>query len=142
VAREQQLFEEQLAFVMGHELGHHYLGHLPCTAGSDPLGAGEVARVLSGTVPLFNQPNEIAADVAGVYNVLDAARLRATRAAYGWTEGGGLLTMRFFAGLESMNLATAFASSHPPPQVRVPIIQQAANTWRSTGGAQFPLLGF
>lgn len=145
VAREAQLFDEQLAFVMGHELGHHHLGHLPCTATADPLGAGEVARVLSGTVPLFNQPNEIAADLAGTYNVLDAARNRAARGGYAWTEGGGLLTMRFFSGLDQLSPATvltSFESSHPPPQLRVPIIQQAANTWRSTGGAPFPMLGF
>jgi Zn-dependent protease with chaperone function len=145
IAREHQVFEEQVAFVMGHELGHHHLGHLPCTAVADPLGAGEVARVLSGSVPLFNQPNEIAADIAGVYNVLDAARLRSARGQYGWTEAGGLLTMRFFSGLEQLSpatLLTAFESSHPPPQLRVPIIQQAANTWRSTGGVQFSFPGF
>src|SRR5690606_19811133 len=32
VARQHQLLDEQIAFVMGHELAHHYLGHLPCTA--------------------------------------------------------------------------------------------------------------
>src|SRR5690606_6980338 len=107
----------------GHELGHHYLGHLPCTAGSDPLGAGEVARVLSSNVPLFNQPNEIASDVAGTHNVLDAGRNRAAQGFYGWTENGGLLTMRFFIGfgqLSPADLLLAFERSHPPPELRVP----------------------
>jgi hypothetical protein len=29
VTRQYQILDEELAFVMGHELGHHYLGHLP-----------------------------------------------------------------------------------------------------------------
>jgi hypothetical protein len=145
VARQHQVFDEQLAFVLGHELGHHHLGHLPCTARPDLLGAGEVARILSNQVPLFNQPNEIGADLAGVNNVLDAGRIRAARGEYYWTEGGGLLTMRFFAGFGSLTpgtLLTAFERSHPLPQIRTPIIQQAAYTWRSTGGAPLPILGF
>jgi hypothetical protein len=144
VARQQQVFEEQLAFVLGHELGHHHLSHLPCTAAPDPLGAAEVRRVLSNQVPLFNQPYEIAADLAGVYNVLDAARVRGGRGAYAWTEGGALLTLRFFSGLEQLSpqvLLTAFQHSHPPPQLRLPIVQQAAATWRNTGGAPLPMLG-
>lgn len=145
VTRQHQVFEELIAFVLGHELGHHHLGHLPCTAGADPVGAGDVARVLSSQVPLFNQPNEIASDLAGTNNVLDAGRNRGGQGFYAWTEGGGLLTMRFFAGFESFSpgdLITAFERSHPPPALRVPIIQQAANTWRSTGGAPFLIPGF
>lgn len=145
VARQHQVFEEEVAFVLGHELGHHHLGHLPCTAGADPIGAGDAARVLSSAVPLFNQPNEIGADLAGTYNVLDAGKSRASRGGFSWTEGGGLLTMRFFAGLGQLSpstILTAFERSHPPPQLRTPIIQQAANTWRSTGGAPLPVPGF
>ncbi len=144
IARQHQVLEEQIAFVMGHELGHHHLGHLPCTASPSPLGAGDAARVLSSAVPLFNQPNEIAADLAGTYNVLDAGRLRAARGAFGWTEAGGLLTMRFFGGLSQMSpeaILTAFERSHPPPQLRTPIIQQAAGHWRATGGNPLPVIG-
>ena len=32
VLRQHQLLEEQIGFVLGHELAHHYLGHLPCTS--------------------------------------------------------------------------------------------------------------
>jgi hypothetical protein len=137
VARQHQILDEQIAFVMGHELGHHYLGHLPCTAGSS--GVSELGRVLSDAVPLFNQPNEIAADVAGTNNVLT---LGSRRTDYRLTEGGGLLTMQFFAGLDQLTPSTivfGFERSHPPPQLRSPIIQQTANTWRATGGRlQFP----
>lgn len=144
VARQHQVFDELVAFVLGHELGHHHLAHLPCTAPADPIGAAEVGRILSSQVALFNQPNEIAADLAGTSNVLDCGKARAAQGFYAWTEGGGLLTMRFFAGfgqLSPASILTAFERSHPPPQLRTPIIQQAAHTWRSTGGAAFPIPG-
>ncbi|HEX2882155.1 MAG TPA: M48 family metalloprotease, partial [Polyangiaceae bacterium] len=47
VNRQHQLFDEQLAFVLGHELAHHHLGHLPCTARPDALGTADIARALS-----------------------------------------------------------------------------------------------
>jgi hypothetical protein len=141
VNRQHQIFDEQVAFVLGHELAHHHLGHLPCTARPDPLGAGEIARVLSNQVPLFNQPNELAADFAGTNNVLSAGR-RST-SGYAYTENGGLLTMRFFAGLRGNSVVQIlfdFEASHPAPQIRTPVIQQAANSWRLTGGQGLPLL--
>lgn len=131
VQRQHVLFEEELAFVLGHELAHHHLGHLPCTGKSGPLGSAELARVLSSQVPLFNQPNEAAADLAGTTNVLDGG---ARRSGAHWSEEGALLTMRFFAGLEGgFNLLSAFQQSHPPPQFRIPLIQQSANYWRRNG---------
>ena len=145
IARQRQVFEEAVAFVLGHELAHHYLGHLGCTAGSDPLGLGTAARVLSDQVPLFNQPNEAAADVEGTINVLDAGRARSARGLYAWTEGGGLLSMRFFAGFSKMSPATvllSFERSHPAPQLRTPLVQQAAANWRNTGGNPWRLPGF
>jgi hypothetical protein len=139
VQRQHAIFEEQLAFILAHELAHHHLGHLPCTGNPGPLGSADLARVLASRVPLFNQPNEAAADLAGTTNVLDAgARRNGAR----WTEGGGLLTMRFFAGLEgggAPNLLLAFQHSHPAPQFRVPLIQQSANYWRRNGGVGFPV---
>jgi hypothetical protein len=132
VQRQHVIFEEELAFVLGHELAHHHLGHLPCTGQPGPLNTGELARVLASNVPLFNQPNEAAADLAGTTNVLDAG---ARRSGARWSEGGGLLTMRFFAGLEgTLPLLLAFQQSHPPPQLRIPLIRQSANYWRQTGG--------
>ena len=142
VARHHQLYEEQVAFVLAHELGHHYLGHLPCTARAGGLPAGAVARALSNRVPLFNQPNELAADVAGTNNILRAGRARATAPL---TEKGGLLTMRFFSSLRrtsAADLLLSFERSHPPPQLRVPVIQQAANAWRLTGGLGVPVPRF
>jgi peptidase M48-like protein len=139
VQRQHVLLEEELAFVLGHELAHHHLGHLPCTGKPGPLGSGDLARVLSSQVPLFNQPNEAAADLAGTTNLLDAgARRNGAR----WSEEGALLVMRFFTGLGgslATNLLLAFQHSHPAPQLRVPLIQQSANYWRRNGGVGIPV---
>lgn len=141
VKRQHEILDEQVAFVLGHELAHHYLGHLPCTATGGGVTAAEVNHVLSSVVPLFNQPNELGADVAGTNNVLGAGKRRAP--AYHWTEGGGLLTMQFFAGLDSLSPIDVFnfERSHPPPQIRTPVIQQAASSWRSSGGQGWQIPG-
>ena len=141
VARQHDVLDEQIAFVMGHELGHHYLGHLPCTAGGG-LTLAEVGAVLSNAVPAFNQPNELAADVVGINNTLT---MGSRRSDYKLTEGGALLTMQFFSGLDQLTPADilfGFERSHPPPQIRTPIIQQTAATWRATGGVGLPIVTF
>jgi hypothetical protein len=138
VQRQHQVFDEVVAFILAHELAHHYLNHLPCTA-QGGIGAGDLARALSGAVPLFNQPNEVAADVSGIQNVLQTG---SRQTGYRWTEGGGLLSMRFFSGLDRfspIDILFAFEHSHPPPQLRVPIIQQTASGWRALGGRSVPL---
>ncbi|MBX3126994.1 MAG: M48 family metalloprotease [Polyangiaceae bacterium] len=137
VQRQHQLLDEQIAFVLGHELAHHYLGHLPCTAGSGATAA-EANHILSSVIPILNQPNELAADVSGTHNVLGAGSKRVD---YKWTEHGGLLTMRFFAGLDQfspLDIVFAFERSHPPPAIRTPVIQQAAANYRSSGGSPAP----
>jgi len=139
VLRQHQLLEEQIAFVLGHELAHHYLGHLPCTsAGQLPLA--ELGQALSGTVPLFNQPNEIAADTSGTNTVMT---MGFRRAGYHLNEGGALVTMQFFAGLEQFSatgLIFAFQNTHPPAVFRAPIIQQTVAAWKLTGGRGLPYL--
>ncbi len=135
-SREQQVFDEEIGFVLGHELGHHYLNHLPCTS-ILPLDAAEIGQVVTGVVPMFNQPYETAADVAGINNVL---RTGAQRAGYHFTEGGALLTMRFFAGLDQASPAGMFTfeRTHPPPSVREPVIRTAAQVFRSTSNFHWP----
>lgn len=138
VGRQHEVLDELIAFVLGHELGHHYLGHLPCTA-QGGLPMAEIGAILSSAVPLFNQPNEYAADVAGTNNVLAAG---GRRPGYRWTEAGGLLTMQFFSGLDHLSpdsILFGFERSHPPPQFRSPVIQQAAAAYRLTGGGLLPL---
>jgi Zn-dependent protease with chaperone function len=141
VTRQYQILDEQLAFVMGHELGHHYLGHLPCTAAGG-LTLADIGAVLANAVPAFNQPNEVAADIVGINNTLT---MGSRRADYHLTEGGALLTMQFFAGLDQLtpsDILFGFERSHPPPQLRTPVIQQTAATWRATGGVGLPILSF
>jgi len=133
VARQHDVLDEQLAFVLGHELAHHYLGHLPCTA-TGGIGAADLARALSSAVPVFNQPNELAADINGTSNLLTAG---ARHNGYHWTEGGALLSMQFFSIIDELtptDIIFGFERTHPPPAVRVPVIQQTAATWRSSGG--------
>ncbi len=138
VQRQHEVYEEEVGFVLSHELAHHYLGHLPCTAGGGPLNTAEIGWALSSAIPFFNQPNEVAADVNGTQNVLNSGR---ARNGYHWTEAGGLLTMQFFGGMDQLSpqdILFGFESSHPAPQIRIPIIQTAANNWRGTGGIQLP----
>lgn len=136
VARQHQIDDEIIAFVMGHELGHHYLNHLPCTSVL-PLDAAEIGIMLTDVVPAFNQPNELAADVAGIRNVLEAGRRRAD---YHLTEGGALLTMRFFRALDQASPEDffSFERTHPPPSIREPVIQTAAQAFRTGSGISWP----
>jgi hypothetical protein len=135
-SREQQVFDEELGFVLGHELAHHYLNHLPCTS-ILPLDASEFGQVVSSAVPMFNQPYETAADIAGINSVLRAG---AQRAGYHFTEGGALLTMRFFSGLDQASPIDIFTfeRTHPPPSVREPVIRTAAQIFRTTNNIRWP----
>ncbi|MFO0553276.1 MAG: M48 family metalloprotease [Polyangiaceae bacterium] len=144
IARQSQLFDEELAFVLGHELAHHHLGHTGCAngGGSQGVGTGDFGRLLSRAVPAFNQPNEIAADVAGTQNLLSAGKSRPVK----WNEEGALLSLGFFSALDNFtpdSVLFGFESTHPPPQLRIPIVQNTANSWRMSGGTPvttpFPL---
>ena len=145
VQRQHQLFEEQVAFVLGHELAHHYLGHTGCATGagggSRGVSAADLARLASNVIPLANQPNELASDAAGTNNLLSAG---ARRQGYKWTEAGALLTLDFFARLDQLTPASivfSFERTHPAPQLRRPLVQAAANSWRASGGQGFPIPG-
>jgi hypothetical protein len=86
----------------------------------------------------------MAADFAGTQDVLDTGKVRATRGLYSWTENGGLLTMRFFAAFGEASpgdILLSFERSHPPSSLRIPIIQQAAAGWRTSGGNPWRLPG-
>ena len=141
LARQRLLFDEQMAFVLGHELAHHYRGHTGCAPGKDELQSAveDMARILSNTADPFNQPLEAEADQFGIRNVMDAGAKRVQGAQ--WNEEGAMLTMDFFislmgAGIEDVLLG--FLSTHPHPQIRMPIVRQTAEIWRQTGGAPAP----
>jgi hypothetical protein len=136
LVKQLQYFDEMIAFVFGHELAHHYLNHLPCTSVL-PLDASELGILLTDAVPGFNQPAEAAADVAGVRNLLEAGKRRNSAQL---TESGALAQLRFFQALDSARPVEVFSfeRSHPPPSLRAPIVQTAAQTFRSTAGISWP----
>lgn len=140
VVRQHQLLEEQMAFVLGHELAHHYLGHTGCAngrSGARKADWTDILRKAQRVVPIVNQPNELAADIAGVNNLLTAG---SRRQGYHWTEAGAILTLDFFARLDKPapgSLALAVLSSHPNPAHRIPGVQNSAAEWRRTGGVGY-----
>jgi hypothetical protein len=136
LSRAHELFDEIAAFTFGHELSHHYLGHTGCAIGSvaTALDPAMLGRIATGLVPGLNQPNELAADSAGVVNVLDTGLARSRGHSYRWTEQGGLSLLDFFArmeraaGLSPLN-PIGFLQTHPNPAFRIPIAQTVARTW-------------
>lgn len=136
LSRAHEIFDEVIAFTFGHELAHHYLGHTGCAVGGGGglLGSlGALGRIVS-RIPTFNQPNEVAADNFGVFDVLDTGRARAPN--YRWTEHGGLMLLDFFGRLEraaggNPMSPVVFLRSHPSSSFRAPIVQGFARTWYS-----------
>ncbi len=131
LARQIHLFDQQVAFIVGHELAHHYLGHTNCVAGrSDAqVQRDEMAAILAHTVPPFSQPREVEADMWGTVNALEAGRVQTNGT---WTEEGALLNLDFFRRLSDQGgaeLVMAFLSTHPPSVVRIPIVQSTAQQW-------------
>jgi hypothetical protein len=131
LARQASLFDMQVAFIVGHELAHHYRGHTTCVEGRTPeqIQQDEAMRALSQTVPPFEQPREVEADMWGVTNVLEAGhRMSAGR----WTQEGALLNLDFFGRLANEggpNLVLAFLSTHPPSFVRMPVVRSTSQQW-------------
>lgn len=129
---QRAYFDEQIAYVIAHELAHHYLGHLACAGDGSILQ--EIGRVASNEVPLFSQAAEIAADVKGIKNVLAAGKRRRD---YAWTEEGALVFFEFLTKwreLTASDIVLAFERTHPWPIVRLPIITSTAELWHSSGG--------
>jgi hypothetical protein len=130
LAREVHLFDQQVAFILGHELAHHYRGHTGCAAqGGSTASAREaedLQRTLARTAPPLEQPFEVEADVWGITNVLE----RGSAGGAAWTEEGALLSLevfRRFGPLAQGGLDVGvFMSTHPPSELRAPVVQQAA----------------
>jgi predicted Zn-dependent protease len=54
------------------------------------------------------------------------------------------MALDFFSRLETLGVETVllgFLSTHPPPQLRIPVVQNAAQQWRGNGG-RAPILPF
>jgi hypothetical protein len=134
ISRAHEMFDEIVGFTFGHELSHHYLGHTGCAHGQPqgvPPAVSDLNRLVSSAIPLFNQPNEIAADSNGCINLLDTGRARASQA-YRWNEEGSLWLLDFFARLDraaGANPLLGFLRTHPNPGLRIPIVQGVSATW-------------
>jgi hypothetical protein len=135
LARQRYLYDVQIAFILGHELAHHYRGHTGCANGaaaSPQQGDLEdLQRAVSTLAPLFNQPLELEADTWGTIDVLDTGSRRTTGR---WTEDGAVMSMNFFERLEGLRGSSPllfFVRSHPPAALRRPVIQLWASQWRA-----------
>jgi len=137
LARQRDVFDELVGFVLGHELGHHYLGHTGCANGrvAGAIDPSRLGRIVTSIVPAFNQPNEIASDISGTQNLLNMGAQRSGRAAM--TEGGAILTLEFFGSMETLSattIALGILRTHPHPRLRIPLIQSTAQGWRNSRG--------
>jgi hypothetical protein len=124
IARQREIFDEQVAFILGHELAHHYLGHLNCDSYNLDI---------LPDVPIFEQAQELSADASAVKNVLSAGK---RRAGYTWTEDGALLVLAAFHARAEITVRTivfAFERTHPLPALRMPLITTTADLWQITG---------
>jgi len=133
--RQREIFDEATAYVIGHELAHHYRGHLGsvCSGGAGgTIKPGDIVRLAKKVIPAVNQANEIDSDVQGTNNVLTAGQ---NESAYKWSEGGALLVIDFFKKLRDLHPGAplfTFMMTHPAPEVRAPIVKNTANFWRLT----------
>jgi Zn-dependent protease with chaperone function len=116
------LFVDELAFVIGHELAHHYLGHVGCHS-------ADVGNLALHIVPLLSQAAELAADASGVANTLEVGRDKE------WTEDGAVVVMQFFRSQQTIEgVVLAFIQTHPLAEIRLPTITATADLWRATNG--------
>lgn len=129
LSRAREMFDDMAAFTFGHEVAHHYLGHTGCAINDSPFtqGLATVEHLSQQVIPAVNQPNEIAADSAGLYNVMDTGRARMPR--FEWSERGGMMLLDFFARLEGGGTTIAFTRSHPSSTLREGWVRTAATTW-------------
>jgi predicted Zn-dependent protease len=128
---------DELAFVMGHEAGHHIARHLPQRRieaeagarvfaewarrqGGSPTAIGEAAQVGSIVASRhFGQRAELEADVLGT--------VIAYRAGYDPEQGAA-----FFARIPE-DPAHSFLSSHPPNAARIDVVRRTVARLRDGG---------
>jgi hypothetical protein len=139
LARQRHLFVQQVAFILGHELAHHHRGHTGCARGTSASreDAERIQRGLAQAVPTLEQPSEIEADAWGTTHVLEAGHADAGGA---WTVEGALLNLEVFrhlGALSGAHLESVFLSTHPPSELRGPIVRQTAAMW-TPGRAPLP----
>jgi hypothetical protein len=132
LSRAREIFQDMVAFTMGHELGHHYLGHTGCANGQPANLLSQLGRLGSRLVPVWSQFDESSSDTAGAVNALDAGYTR--RPQFRWSEQGGVYLFDFFARLEQtaggnvMNPLNLLRS-HPFPSMRPQWMRPTVEDW-------------
>lgn len=127
LGRQHQWFVEQIAFALGHELAHHYLGHLSC-------GSAQGGDVIGQLLPIFDQAKELEADTEGVLNLLS---VREDKHGYEWSENGAILVLQMIKAQRELSVREiifAFEQTHPLPEVRIPVVIMAAEIWSAPSG--------
>jgi Peptidase family M48 len=132
LSRAHEMFDDIIAFTVGHELSHHYLGHTGCKGTVGPIDLLGGWRVVTQIVQPVNQINETAADSYGCINALNTGVARAPN--YRWSEKGGLMLLDFFSRLEQTAGMTpgnliGYLQSHPNSPSRVSEVLFVANGW-------------
>jgi len=129
LSRAHEIFDDIVAFTFGHELAHHYLGHTPCAAKTDmERNLARLGDIATSFIPVLNQPAEVAADQAGILNVLVTGRARAT---HPLDEGGARMLLTFFdrleqaAGQGNRSLLKTFLMTHPPSLLRLRVLNDS-----------------
>lgn len=134
LSRAHEMWDEIIAFTVGHELSHHYLGHTGCKGTVGPIDLLGGWRVFTSIVQPVNQVNENLADQNGCINTLNTGMIRMQAGQYRWSERGGLALMDFFlrlehaAGLTAGNI-NSYIQSHPNSAFREGLVETTANVW-------------
>lgn len=129
LSRAHEIFDDIVAFTFGHELAHHYLGHTPCAAKTDmERNLARLGDIATRFAPMLNQPAEVAADQAGIQNVMITGRARTS---HPLDEGGARMLLTFFdrleqaAGQGNRSLLKSFLMTHPPSALRLRVLNDA-----------------
>ena len=126
--------EDELAFVFGHEVGHHIAGHIPRSRSSAMLGAaliGSLAAIAGGNAQAIRTAQNIGATV-GVRSYskafeFEADRLGAMlayRAGYDPERGSG-----FFRRFPDPG--NQFLGTHPPNTERIEVVRKTVADLRA-----------
>jgi len=125
---------DELAFVLGHEAGHHIAGHLPRTQTSAMAGAlilGTLTAIGGGDAGMIQSAQEIGASVgARTYSQDYELEADAIGAVIAWRAGHDPMTgAAFFSRLPDPG--NSFLGSHPPNQRRQQIVARTTEALRS-----------
>ena len=125
---------DELAFVLGHEAGHHIAGHLSRTQTSAMAGAlilGTLTAISGGDAGMIQSAQEIGASVgARTYSQDYELEADAIGAVIAWRAGHDPMTGAAFFSRQP-DPGNSFLGSHPPNQRRQQIVARTTEALRS-----------